>query len=499
MTSGLLPQFRKEVRALLPWWAGIVGVMATIAALLAFEAIQLHPVYRLRLQSVSLYSYALGAIFLGALSVGHEYSGRTLPCLLTQPVSRQRLWLIKAAALGLILGLLALAGLGAFDIWPSGLTTPRTSVILWLPLLCGLCLAPWLTMVSRGTLPGVVFTAAVPVLLFIAGAALRVPYRSAWPIVGVLAIAAAFLAWRTFVTLEVAGDRSAEVDLVPWSATTARAAGTTSRHPYVLLLMKELRLQQISFVLAGVFSALWIVVSVAEGLAPDTFADAIRYAALFLYAGLISIMCGGLASAEERRLGTVEWQLLLPISHRAQWLIKMGTALALALLLAAVLPALLQVVAPDPFTTEGFHPFVVVLLCASALYVSSLSNSGVHATLATLPVMAAATALALVAGWPIVTLFIPVVRVIAEWVTPLLDVAQPDWRWRWYPVYAGWSGGAAVVLAFAGANHRTADHSRSRVLRQCAWLVALALATVLLWMLTELVMLEWRRLELSNS
>jgi hypothetical protein len=353
-----------------------------------------------------------------------------------------------------------------------------------------------MTMVSRGTLPGVVFTAAVTVVLFIAitGVAIRVPYAAAWPIVGAVAAIAAGLTWRTFVRLEVPGDRSSELDFVPWS--NARATGTrgnSAAHPYRVLLLKELRLQQVTFVLAGLFTALWIAVSQVAGLAPDLLPDGIRYATALVYGGLVSVMCGALASAEERRLGTAEWQRLLPVTHQAQWTIKMGTALGVAVLLAAALPAVLQATAPEPLMYEAFPPTAVVLLCVSALYVSSLSSSGIHAILSTVPAMAVAAGIVLVVLWPIAGLAVPLVRNLAEWVYPLLNISQPDWRWRYYPYYAGLIIGIATTLSFASANHRTDDRSRSRIIRQVAWLVALALVVLLVSMLTELVIFEWRR------
>lgn len=498
MNRGLLIQIRKEFRALLPWWAGIVAVMAICLGLeLAYLK---HSPSQMGLLVVSLCTYALGAICLGALSFGHEYGHRTLPCLLAQPIARKQVLIVKGVALSVLLGLLALVGRATLEIPLSWPTSPRTAIIFWLPLLCAVCLAPWLTLVSRGTLPGVVFTVALAVVLFITGGWLGVPYVAIWPIVGVLAVVAAMLTWRTFVRLEVAGDRSSEFDLVPWSIARPTSTRTTVvGHPAFVLVRKELRLQQVTFGLGAFITTLWIAVSLTESLAPDRLPAGIRYVAAFVIGGLVSVLCGALASAEERQLGTADWQRLLPVTHRAQWAIKAGTALAVALLLAAALPAVLHAIAPEPLMNEGFHPMAVVLLCVSALYVSSLSDSGIQATLATVPVMAAATGIAAVLFWPITAVAAPAVQALAEWVTPLLDITQPAWRWRYYPLNAGWVAGVGMVLVFAGANHRTADRSRSRVLRQCAWLVALAVTTVLLWMLTELVLLEWRRLALLNS
>lgn len=498
MSRILWPLLRKEFRALVPWWAGIVGVMIICQLLESMDA--RHFPFTDRLLAVRLFTYAIGALCIGALSIGHEYGSRTLPCLLTQPVTRPMLLAVKGAALSTLLGLLALVGLATMGISHSWPAIPRTAVIFWLPLICALCLAPWMTMVSRGTLPGVVFSITLPVLIAIAGSSVGVPYAAAWPIVGVLAIIAAALTWRTFARLEVMGDRSEDLDFVPWtSARTTHTRIRASRHPYWALLTKELRLQQIAFVLAGLVTAIWVVVSLIERAAPELLPDSIRYAATFILGALISILCGATASAEERRLGTADWQRLLPAGPRVQWAIKMGTALIVAVLLASALPAVLHAIAPEPLMNEGFHPMAAILLCVAALYVSSLSDSGIHATLATVPAMVAAAGIVVLVISPVIALAAPFVQQLAGWVYPWLDITQPDWRWHRYPLSAGWFMCVVVVLSFAGVNHRTADRSIPHVLRQCAWLAAVVMMVLTVSMFIQAVLLEWRRQGMLNS
>jgi hypothetical protein len=171
----------------------------------------------------------------------------------------------------------------------------------------------------------------------------------------------------------------------------------------------------------------------------------------------------------------------------------MGTAIGIALLLAAALPAALHAIAPEPVMNEGFHPMAAILLCASALYVSSLSDSGIHATLATGPVMAAAAAVVVLVISPSITLAVPLIQPVAAWVYPWLDITQPDWRWHFYPLNAAWIISLVLVLMFAGSNHRTADRSRARILRQCGWLAALVLVALLMSAFTQAVMIEWQR------
>lgn len=52
------------------------------------------------------------------------------------------------------------------------------------------------------------------------------------------------------------------------------------------------------------------------------------------------MLIGALASAEERGLGTLHWQMLQPYAAWKQWTIKVATALTLTALLGVALPAL---------------------------------------------------------------------------------------------------------------------------------------------------------------
>ncbi len=490
MTGGLVIQLRKEVRALLPWWAGIVAVMAMCWILEPTSPD--YDVYRVRLRSISAYAYALGSVCLGALSLGHEYMSGTLPQLLTHPVDRMRLALIKGSVLSGMLGALAVMSAAVFGTTTVWATFIDADVVVWLPLLCGVCLAPWITMVSGGTLPGTVFTVAIPFILVIAAAAVGVPAAAALPIGGVLAIAGALLSLRTFLRLEALSGSSPELEfgtIQRLRASTSTAS--TTRHPLVSLFMKELRLQQVVFVLAALFTALWTGLSLVDGPVGA------RYAATLLYASLVSIMCGALASAEERRFGTSASDRLVPVSHRAKWAIKTGTALSVAVVLAAGLPAALHAISPEALMTESFHPIAVLLFCVSALYVSSLSTSGIHATLATIPAMAAAGAVGVVIYWTVTLFATTPTRVLAAWIYPMLDITQPDWRWRLHPENAGVITAFLMVFAFAGSNQ--ADDGRSRVFRQCLWLACLLIVVLLVGLTTEGVIREWSLDVLSRS
>jgi len=80
--AAVLPsQVTKEFRALaLPWLA----CLACLFLPAVFDA----PMF---LGGISVPAYFLGTAALGALSIGHEYTGRTLSLLLSLPARRERL------------------------------------------------------------------------------------------------------------------------------------------------------------------------------------------------------------------------------------------------------------------------------------------------------------------------------------------------------------------------------------------------------------------------
>jgi predicted membrane protein len=113
-----------------------------------------------------------------------------------------------------------------------------------------------------------------------------------------------------------------------------------------------------------------------------------------LYAGILGVfiflVTGASAIAEERVLGTLEWQWTQPIPMARQWRIKVGVATALALTLGLVLPAALVWLGFDAealdtaFGQPDWEPIAayaaaLVALFATSLYASSVSQSSMKA------------------------------------------------------------------------------------------------------------------------
>lgn len=459
MTGAALMPFAvvKEVRALWVPWLVCLAVMLVPAVADAPGP----------LAGVPAFAYFLGAAALGALSIGHEYSGRTLPLLFSLPARRERLLLVKLAVLGaMLLTLWLVADIIVFE----GVLVPLPAV----PALCGLLLAPWLTMAFRNPIAGAMFTMAVPVLLSVVGewlgtamygpgremAASRVAFL--WR--GTLGLCAigGVMGWWMFMRLEAIDGSAQEVSLPRWLRRRAvpRTAEPTfrRRNPVWMLAAKELHLQQMTLVFAGLHVLAWLAL-------PE---DAFSLLTLF-YTGMLALLIGSVASAGERQLGTVEWQMLQPLATSTQWAIKLSVVFGLAALLTLGLPAVYAWrtpgLSPNPFLQTG-PVLVIALITAVSLYVSSLSRSGLWALLMSIPATFGAMLFFGIAVFP---------RLLGrgDW----SRMNSGDTRLLSLLLIAGF---VTVLLRFAFSNHRSAEPAAGRAWKQSLLIAAVVAVEVML-------------------
>ena len=380
----------KEFRALLPLW-GSAAVTMVIAPLLGRDFAPLAaPVF------------FLGIAAIGAWPIGHEYSLRTLPSLLALPIPRWRIWMTKLAAAVTLL--LALSAIAAYTLPFRGLPFGRATYFV--PAIAALFVAPWLTMVTRSAVAGIVFSNSIAATLFLAGAWIgvkRYGYTAEvdafqfafllWTMGALTAIAAVHGMWM-FLRLQAVDGRGAHIELARTRRSDVTHATAVRRHPVWLLIKKELRLQQLAWIVALIFVAGYVTAFVTRG-------RTVVFENIVMLTGTIhllvqSMLTGSLAAAEERAFGTLDGHLLLPMSSARQWGLKSAAAIGHALLLSLALPALLIMLMPPPVQPRQLADgaeFVAtmavlsVVLTSIALYVSSLSSSGVRALMIAIPVV----------------------------------------------------------------------------------------------------------------
>ena len=261
---------------------------------------------------------------------------------------------------------MSLPGVGLDPLRDAG--APRT--LLLLGALSAVSLAPLLAMLGRGTLPATVVTLAIPgVLLLIAELVgtsrygLRDPL-SMWTfklafvqsIEISICAAAAIATWWQFERLQAI--ESHQHVHAPtwrlWRASQGAASPVRVRRATWVLFRKELHLQQLSYLVVGMYVIAWVALWLTAGGSATTPRVALQPLTV-MYLGLLSLLIGSVASAEERQLGTLTSQRLLPMAAWKQWAIKAGTALGLALLLGILLPVFLNAVIPVPDDALAVH------------------------------------------------------------------------------------------------------------------------------------------------
>jgi preprotein translocase subunit SecG len=448
--------------------------------------------------ATGLLGFAFGSVALGAQSFGHEYAHRTLGLLLSQPLDRRRLYFYKIAVLSVMLSTLTGTTLVMFNELLRRAASPHTEPkMLILAAACGLFMAPCLAMLCRSTLAAVVFTIAIPGLLRTAadvaggliyglqnaGAIDRFTLFVFWRGMFVICAVSAVVGWLMFRRLEVIEGHGADVQF-PESlrAGSKTAIGMRARrdHPVWALVKKDLRLQQITFVVAGLFVCAWLGLAWVERTRPDS--PTLPLISLtILYADILALLAGSLASAEERHLRTAEWQILMPMAAWRQWTIKVGVVYGLVLALGVAPPALLGFVIP---VREWFTPLmaghvatILVLLTAGTLYLSSLCRSGVGALVLSFPCVVATVLFVQTIGselW----------RAIGR--SPAYDAPFLDSFGGFFLLIAVVGGFVALLLCLAFVNHRTSDRSVERIARQVASIagyVATGLAVLILLVL----------------
>jgi hypothetical protein len=484
----------KETRDLLPFFAGVLVLI-----------IGPYPIWHEYAAVFGYITFGLGCVVLGGCSFGNELHNRTLSLLLSQPIDRAVLWrekmLVLGAALGMSLGVLLLC---------LQVTYPGINGQWWqaaLVALCAFCGAPYWTLLLRQGLGGMAFAAAVPVLISLAARLVtdRLVENQAvraYPAIGVLLIYCAIvhgLGYSRFRRLQVLDGASAELSLPagledklsrPLSRIASRFRGA-----FASLVKKELRLQQISFLLAGLF---FLIALAGVCVIPfrSEWGPNIVGGDFIIYVFVLPLIAGVVSVAEEKGWGLAEWHLTLPPSALKQWSAKMLAALSTSLVLGLVLPAVMFFAGEVLLARGGAKaslPSAPQILClvlgqllltSVAIYAASFTNTTLKAILAALAIIIAgwgASALAL--GFA--TRFIrPRLR---EHMFPPIHLQSPQYLWEsLIPLLVAGCLGVflCLLLWLACSNFRRQSVSAVNIVSQLVvlvgtlWLMSLSVALI---------------------
>ena len=451
MTPALRVSLTREFRALLPLWLACL-LLALAPALTEHELVR----------SAAGLAYVLGSFAIGAHAFGHEYAHRTLPQLLALPVSRYRTLFVKLMVAGVFVTLLGgaaeLTVLGELDNGPA--TPQQIALAVWLT---AMLLAPALTLLCRGTLAGAIFAGSLLGCIALGGdiigwirydtndaAIQRFQILFFWRVMPLLWFAAAVALWQSFVRAEATEARGKEIHFPQWLAPRRAGRHAAWRRPVWQLVAKELRLQQMVFAIGAIYLTIALFVVLRARMDPH-FDGAILLAVTAMYAALLALLAGALAGAEERQLGTIQWQLLLPMPVTQQWGIKAAVAYAVSVGLAVALPAAVILLLPDA-RVEPRHG-VTLILCVPLI-------AGGLALIPWITILAERAVRAFVrnAGWHVGS-----APTDAQLLTSALLLA---------------AGFAALAIRFGESNYRRGDRSLTRIAGQVTCIFAYAVVAL---------------------
>jgi len=374
-------------------------------------------------EGLGYFALGVACVVMAGSTFGTEFQHHTISLLLSQPIARSVIWREKmlvlgagvVASLAVVLGCLAVSG-------------PGVGHVEWLPLalipLCAFCGAPFWTLSLRQSIAGMVAAVGVPCGMLAAYALVNEllgrtePAALASAIVFLLLVYCALVYWQgyaKFKRLEAVDTPARELGL-PAGVEAMLVAPLTKvssrfRGPYATLLKKEFRVQQISFLLAGVCVLIGVaglcIAKPYPGLASGVVGGDI-----FIYALILPLVAGAISIAEERGWGIAEWHLTLPPPALKQWSAKMLATLTTSLVLGLVLPAAMFSVADRVFGQPGQSTWLPpayailswvlgqMLMTSVAVYAASFSKTTLQAILAALVILiASGGALLLAAYW----------------------------------------------------------------------------------------------------
>jgi ABC-type transport system involved in multi-copper enzyme maturation permease subunit len=329
------PLVKKEIRLLLPSWI--------VAMLLA-----LPPAFpRSQVDGVPVLLLFVGLAMLALTSFGREASLNIFSSLLAQPMERMRIWRTK-------LSILAIAFLTVFGVWRLAIgfffndyswrvtNTDENDCTALFVAGCVVAVSTftgglWSTLLLRQIAGAFWLTLLTPVVLVGLTAAFLGEKYSQHAVTAVVCVVFAiysvggflFARWLFFRAQDV-GWSGGVISLPEWKLFTLRsknAVSTRNRKPIFALLKKEFQLHRVTFIgMGGLLLLHFGVVALrhAHQNPPDYFwknLDEILgfFGVLWL---VVPLLIGCASVAEERKFGTMDGQLCLPVSSRVQFAIK---------------------------------------------------------------------------------------------------------------------------------------------------------------------------------
>jgi hypothetical protein len=367
------PLIRKEIRLLFPFWA-LAMLLAVVPSFLAPRI-----GYLVGLEPIIFQAVGFGLIFMGLAPFGQEFSMGMFSPLLAQPIDRRRIWRLKIRLIT-IAGLLVLIAFALsiharLDANPKEvmqrfglaghLVPAQIAALNWraeqfwpacgralLLVAVGVSGGLWATLLFRQMGAALWFVILIPAGLYVLVEGIfhnlpgNAPEIIAATALSVYSVAGFVWARRMFATAQDSQWLGETISLLSLTPAKARADSAVSgrRGAVRALVRKEFQSHQISLLIGFGLLVLHVCTLIFRKFYTLPHASELRFAVEavpFLWL-LVPWLLGSVAVAEERKLGTMESQLCLPVTRRVQFTIKLCVALLLGTLLGGPMPCLIE-------------------------------------------------------------------------------------------------------------------------------------------------------------
>lgn len=408
-------RLKKEARALFwPWCANMIAGALPILLPHSSTAAKLN-----------VLGFFFGIPLLATLSLGKEFYHRTFSLWLSQPVSRMQLWgekmSVMCAAI-LSAGVVTMVGMFLFALPEMNLTYNKAAAVAY--ILITVASATYWTLAARSTVGGFILIACIFWMFYLfVGEMENLPGRDgvfytmpppATAIIAIFSFAICFSAlmlWlgvRKLARFQVTGGSSGEDLLVAGPSVMPESlAGWFRPRPSGALLnlvRKELCLlrpvwviELLVFVYIASLAIFRLLPSPPVFL-PETLLQWVVLGPPVMTCMGLAGLAGIISLGEERTTGTQAWQMTLPISSRAQWLIKLAVGMFAGLACAVLLPLLAMIAvgsvygSPFMFVYLRALPSLLILypiLTFSCFWSACAANGTIRAATWAMPAIAA--------------------------------------------------------------------------------------------------------------
>jgi ABC-type transport system involved in multi-copper enzyme maturation permease subunit len=352
------PLVKKEIRLLLPGF--VIGVALTFTSWLFFNG-RFESNWNWVALVVSLVACPMMAVFMALNSFGAEISAGTFSMLLAQPISRLKIWQTKISLLTVAMLVFGVLWFSPFFYLRTFLSSSPDNfndlfnlfscvVMFALVVFSG---ALWTVLLLRQVAAAFWFTLIVPGAIAAILAGLFSDKSDEFIIgitvssLGIYSLGGFFYARRLFLRAQDAAWTGGTIVMPEMRGLAWMKINSGTRRfwrPRAAQVVKEFQLHQSQFVLAGALALLHLGI-LAEGKFGHIKKNSSTEFIIQIFWGLWLIMpmlVGAAAVAEERKMGTLEGQLCLPVKRRTQFLMKLSVVLFLSVLFGVLMPLLLE-------------------------------------------------------------------------------------------------------------------------------------------------------------